>query len=166
MLVSGRAESAGEADTALWVWAAAQGGSSQATAWLEQNAANGSAAAKARLAALYETDAASTGKAGQALALFQSAAEAGDPFGQFRLAGKYAAGEGVGRDDILAYKWANLAAVDGGHDAVALRDAIAARMTRAQINLAQDMAREWFAGHRNPPQEPAPTRAGAPPAER
>jgi len=63
---------------------------------------------------------------------------------------KYAKGKGVLQDYTAAHKWFNLAASffpasepKLRYNAVKLRDAIAARMTPAQIAEAQRLVREW-----------------------
>jgi uncharacterized protein len=60
----------------------------------------------------------------------------------------YAEGEGVPRDYVLAYMWADLAASSATvamiRDIAAKdRDTVAANMTPAQITKAQRLAREW-----------------------
>ncbi len=64
---------------------------------------------------------------------------------QFDLGLMYKQGLGVPQDYALAHMWANLAASQGGEDAVKKRDAIASFMTPAQLAEAQRLAREWKA---------------------
>ena len=62
---------------------------------------------------------------------------------------------GVPQDHVLAHKWLNLAAAQGGmvrrreglvRDTTAkMRDKVASKMTPAQIAEAQRLAREWMA---------------------
>lgn len=74
-------------------------------------------------------------------------AEQGDPAAQYLLGLMYDKGRGVPQDAVLAHKWLILAAARAGHrdrDAsIKLRDAVATKMSEAQIALAQHLAREW-----------------------
>src|SRR5215831_19460025 len=73
----------------------------------------------------------------------QSAAQ-GDPTGQYLLGLMYDKGFGVSANIILAHKWLNLAAVhaplQNRENILRLRDALASKMTRAQLDLAQQLA--------------------------
>ena len=65
----------------------------------------------------------------------------------------YAKGEGVGQNDIKAYKWFLLAALHARPDKNRFRmtrglDFVAGRMTPAQVAEAQRLAREWMAKFR------------------
>jgi TPR repeat protein len=75
------------------------------------------------------------------------AAEQGDPTGQYLLGLMYDKGFGVSRDVVQAYKWLNLAAAHGPPNDreyfLRLRDAVASKMTRAQLDLGQQLALEW-----------------------
>ena len=62
----------------------------------------------------------------------------------------YERGQGVPQDYVQAHKWSNLAASrylasekESRDKAVKNRDALAAKMTTAQIVDAQKIAREW-----------------------
>jgi len=57
----------------------------------------------------------------------------------------YFNGEGVFQDYTRAHMWLNIAASQGQENAVRNRDIAAERMTPAQIEKAQDMARECVA---------------------
>ena len=75
------------------------------------------------------------------------AAEQGDATGQYLLGLMYDKGFGVSRDLVQAYKWLNLAASHGPKNNreyfIRLRDAVASKMTRAQLDLGQQLALEW-----------------------
>jgi TPR repeat protein len=75
------------------------------------------------------------------------AAEQGDPSGQYLLGLMYDKGFGSSRDVVLAYKWLDLAASHSPRQNreyfLLLRDAVASKMTRAQIDLGQQLALEW-----------------------
>ena len=71
-----------------------------------------------------------------------AAAERGDAAAQFDLGLRYFRGLGVPQDYVLGYMWINLGAARGLADAAQLRDALGAKLTAAQINEAQRLARE------------------------
>lgn len=75
---------------------------------------------------------------------YLQAAEQGDPTGQYLLGLMYDKGFGVTQDVILAHKWLNLAAAHAPRQSresvLRLRDALASKMTRAQLDLAQQLA--------------------------
>jgi TPR repeat protein len=72
------------------------------------------------------------------------AAEQGDPVGQYLLGLMYDKGFGVTQDVIQAYKWLNLAAAHAPRSnreyILRLRDAVASKMTRAQLDVGQQLA--------------------------
>jgi uncharacterized protein len=75
---------------------------------------------------------------------YLQAAEQGDPTGQYLLGLMYDKGFGVTQDVVLAHKWLNLAAAhtprQNRENVLRLRDALASKMTRAQLDLAQQLA--------------------------
>jgi hypothetical protein len=48
----------------------------------------------------------------------------------------------VPQDYVLGYMWINLSAAHGQADAIVLRDPLGAKLTAAQVNEAQRLARE------------------------
>jgi TPR repeat protein len=82
-----------------------------------------------------------------AVDLYVRAAEQGDPTGQYLLGLTYDKGRGVWQDEVLAHKWLNLAAAHAParnrEQYLRLRDAVAAKMTPAQIYAAQELAVQW-----------------------
>jgi hypothetical protein len=81
---------------------------------------------------------------------YRLAAEQGDVRAQHLLGLLYDRGQGVPLDYIEAHKWLNLAAARaGGGDRdyyVRMRNAVASKLTRAQIYDAQRRARDWTLG--------------------
>ena len=79
--------------------------------------------------------------------LYLRAAEQGDVFAQCRLGLSYDKGHGVRQDFILAYKWLDLAAAKAPrreHDFyLRLRDAVASKMSLAQVSEGQRLALMW-----------------------
>ena len=78
---------------------------------------------------------------GQAAAWIRKAAEQGNADAQWGLGEKYENGEGVPQDYAQAFVWYRKAA-DQNDLYVKDRDALAAKMTPAQIAEAQRLARE------------------------
>src|SRR5207244_487910 len=94
----------------------------------------------------------------ESLRLYRLAANRGNPFALNNLGLMYRDGRGVPRDDVQASMWLNLAAARFPpgplrNGAMRERDALAARMTPAQIAQARRLARECDAAH--PPARPA-----------
>jgi TPR repeat protein len=83
--------------------------------------------------------------------LYQQAAELGDAFAQSRLGLSYDRGHGVPRDYILAYKWLDLAAARASRRErdfyLKLRNAVASKMSLAQVTEGQRLALSWSAYH-------------------
>jgi TPR repeat protein len=79
-----------------------------------------------------------------AVDLYISAAEQGDPTGQYLLGLMYDKGHGVRRDGVLAHMWLNLAAAHAPRRYreyyLKMRDAVATKMTPGQIVAAQRLA--------------------------
>ena len=85
-----------------------------------------------------------------ALSWYRRAAEQGNVGAQFILGVMYSKGQGGPQDYVLAHKWLNLAASrfpasekEQRDAAVQVRDLIANKMTPAQIDEAQELARDW-----------------------
>jgi TPR repeat protein len=77
-------------------------------------------------------------------------AEQGDANAQYNLGTFYDNGLGVPLDKVRAYMWFSLSAAQGRDGAAAFRDLIARRMTPAQIEEAQKLAREWKPNTQSP----------------
>jgi uncharacterized protein len=79
---------------------------------------------------------------------FQSAAEKGHGGAQFALGLLFNKGQGVQPDLVRAYMWLNLSvsrAVGEDRDFKArIRDAVASKMTIAEVAVAQQMALDWY----------------------
>jgi uncharacterized protein len=80
----------------------------------------------------------------------QCAAERGHGGAQFALGLLHNKGQGVETNLVLSYMWLNLSAAQAkGEDRdfkVRLRNAVASKMTVAQIAVAQQMAMNWYVG--------------------
>jgi uncharacterized protein len=112
--------------------------------------AHGSARALGRLGFRYENGFGVPQNYIAAADLYRRAAEQGDAFAQARLGLSYDKGHGVPLDHILAYKWLDLAAARAsGRDRtfyLKLRDAVASKMSLAQVYEGQRLALIWAAG--------------------
>ena len=86
------------------------------------------------------------GRPGEALTQWRTAADAGDRRAMLALGRLYAQGLGVLQDYIEAHKWLNLAASRGEAAALDERDALASKMTPAQMARAQERAAAWRPG--------------------
>ena len=75
------------------------------------------------------------------------ASEAGLPEAQYFLGLMYDKGQGVAQDFVLAHAWLNLAVAHAGPSLrsrwVLIRDAVASKMTEAQLAEARRLAYEW-----------------------
>jgi TPR repeat protein len=109
--------------------------------------ARGNARALGRLGFRYENGLGVPQNYIAAADLYRRAAEQGDTFAQCRLGLSYDKGHGVRQDFILAYKWLDLAAAKASrreHDFyLRLRDAVASKMSLAQVTEGQRLALMW-----------------------
>jgi TPR repeat protein len=84
---------------------------------------------------------------GNAVEWYSRAADQGDPTAQYLLGLMYDKGQGVPQDWVLAHKWLILATANAPRrqrDYYArIRDAVAFKLTPAQIDEAQDLANAW-----------------------
>jgi hypothetical protein len=110
-------------------------------------ARRGNARAQGQLGFMYENGFGVPQNYAVAADLYHSAAEQGDPFAQSRLGLSYDKGHGVPKDMILSYKWLDLAAARASRRERdfyrRLRDAVASKMTLAQIVEGQRLALYW-----------------------
>ena len=74
---------------------------------------------------------------------YAKAAAQGYAGAQINLGRLYEFGHGVTQDFVLAHKWYILGAANGDKLGAELRDALAKRITPAQLFQAQQLAREW-----------------------
>ncbi len=85
----------------------------------------------------------------QAVAWYRKAADQGYAVAQFNLGLMYGSGQGVPQDYVEAHKWFNLgasrASAEYREQFAEARDAVAAKMTPAQIAEAQKRAAAWQA---------------------
>lgn len=71
---------------------------------------------------------------------YLTAAEQGDEHAQLNLSVMYANGQGgVEKDYIFAYKWANMAAMNGNEEASMLTELLMHYMTRQEIESSRKL---------------------------
>jgi TPR repeat protein len=113
-------------------------------------ALHGNASAQAFLGFMFENGYGAPQVYVAAADLYCQAAIRGNPFGQAMLGLMYDKGHGVPQDFILAYKWLNLATARAPARArdyfMRLRNAVASKMSRAQIAEGQRLAMHWTVG--------------------
>lgn len=135
-----------------------EGGSdyAQEVKWLRKGAERGDASFQSQLGTMYVHGRGIPQDYAEAVKWFRKAADQDNAMAQFDLGIAYAKGDGMPKDDLVqAHMWFNLAASHPywtrdpslekkrREKAVAARDEVAAKMTSAQINEAQRLAREW-----------------------
>ena len=83
---------------------------------------------------------------------YLQSATRGDPTGQYLLGLMYDKGLGVSQDVVLAHKWLNLAAAhaprQNRENVLRLREAVATKMTRDQLDLAHQLAIDFVPSRR------------------
>ena len=82
----------------------------------------------------------------EAVAWYRKAAEQGLAAAQNNLGFMYRNGYGVPENTVLAYMLYNLAAAQGDENAIENRAGVSSAMTKAQIEEAQALSREWSVG--------------------
>jgi uncharacterized protein len=110
-------------------------------------AGKGNPRAQAMLGFMYENGLGAPQAYDVAVEFYAGAAERGDPSAQYLLGLMYDKGHGVDRDDVLAYKWLNLAAaaapVRERENYLKIRNAVASKMSLNQIVEGQSLALNW-----------------------
>jgi hypothetical protein len=119
--------------------------------WL---AKKGDVRAQAYLGFMYQTGWGIPQQYDKAAYWYTLAAYNGNGNAQFALGLLYNKGQGVPMDVIQAYKWLNLSASQSrGEDRnfkVRMRDSIAFKMSIAQVEIAQQLAHDWYRGAHSP----------------
>ena len=126
-----------------------------AVAWYRKAAEQGHVEAQYNLGRMYHQGRGVPQDFVAAVAWYHQAAEQGLPQALWYLGDMYSEGLGVLQDFVEAHMWYNLAASrltgrltgDQREEAATDRDAVAERMTPADLSEAQRRAREWHAAH-------------------
>jgi TPR repeat protein len=122
-----------------------------AASWYRLAAWQGDASAQLGLGVLCYNGQGTLQSYTEALTWFRQAADQGSVQAQINLGAMYANGQGAPQDYIQAHMWLSLAAAKSETRAVELRNAVAAKMTAAQIAESQKLAREWKPTKQPPP---------------
>jgi TPR repeat protein/predicted aspartyl protease len=109
----------------------------EAIKWYRLAVAQGNAQAQANLGSMYEYGRGVPKDYGEAVKLYRLAVAQGDALAQTNLGFMYADGLGVPKDYVLSFMWLIISNGEGA----SLFETIASKMTPAQIELAQKMAK-------------------------
>jgi TPR repeat protein len=115
----------------------------QARQWYEKAAIQGDALAQLNLGVIYGNGIGVPEDYQKALYWFRLSVNQGNAMAKTQLGLMYERGNGVPQDVVLAQKWYILGAANGDKLGAELRDALAKRMTPAQIFQAQQRVLEW-----------------------
>ena len=125
---------------------------SAAALWFRKAAEQGYALAQSNLGTLYRDGRGVAQDDTEAVMWFRKAADQSDAVAELHLGVMYAEGRGVPQDYVRAHMWFSLAAAQGEQRASkTLIEMAERRMTPAQINEAQKLARDWKPATQPPP---------------
>ena len=126
----------------------AAGGDAAAVRRITVRAEHGDARAQAMLGFMYANGHGVPQSYDVAVDWYLKSASQGDPDGQYLLGLMYDKGLGVHLDVIKAYKWLNLAAAHAPRqnqdNFLKMRNAVASKMTPAQIEIGQRLALDFI----------------------
>lgn len=114
-----------------------------AVEWYRKSAEQGSIKAQFNLGWMYASGDGVSKDLTKAFEWWKRAAEQGHESAQHNLGLMYANGTGVEKDEVLAYAWLNIAAVKGRSDSVSSRDMLEQKMTKQQLQEAQQLSSQW-----------------------
>jgi TPR repeat protein len=112
----------------------------EAVKWYRLAAEQGHAAAQLKLGFAYNLGQGVPQDDKEAVKWIRLSAEQGHVVAQYFLGVIYSLGKGVLQHNLRAHMWYNIAAANGHDSADKQRDALADRMTSADVSKAQDMA--------------------------
>jgi hypothetical protein len=122
----------------------------EAAKWFRRAAEQGDATAQLQLGIMYADGRGVPQNFSDAAKWYRLAAEQSNAQAQYNLGVLYVRGEGVPVNNVMAHMWFNLAAAYfpasellSRKVAAANRESVAQKMTREEIEKAQQMAREW-----------------------
>jgi uncharacterized protein len=115
----------------------------EAKDWFKKAADQGHADAQVNLGTLYSLGQGATFSDQMALFWFQKAAEQRNALAFAKLGMMHERGRGVPQSLVDAHMWYNLSAAYGEKRAAESRNAVATRMTSAQIAEAEERAKKW-----------------------
>jgi flagellar biosynthesis GTPase FlhF len=122
----------------------------EAIKWYRKAAEQGHSGSQNNLGNIYELGKGVPKDYAEAVRWYRKAAEQGEALAQSNLGRMYAMGHGVRKDYVQAYMWFDLAATgypetegEKREKAIKMRNAAASRITRSQVNKAEQLVREW-----------------------
>ena len=115
----------------------------EAAKWYRKAADQGNDDAQFGVGLMYDNGYGAPKNNAEAVKWYRLAADQGNVAAQNNLGHMYLDGRGVPQDYVSAYMWLNLAAAQFGELATSSRDAVAQKMSPAQIAEAQTLTREW-----------------------
>lgn len=121
-----------------------------AAEWFLKAAAQGIAEAQAMLGYMYLVGDGAPQSNGKAYQWTRKAAEQGHGYAQSNLAFMYQEGTGVDRDPVLACMLFGLAGKNGIVGALKNQNALAEKMSPAQVKEARELSKTWKKGSRLP----------------
>lgn len=116
----------------------------EAVKWYRKASMQGLSVAQYRLGVMYDNGWGVQPSDSEAVRWYSDAAEQGHALAQHDLAFMYVAGTGVAQDYVRAYMWLKVAVVNGNRLMMNHLNSVSEKMTFAQIEEAQKMAREWM----------------------
>ncbi len=117
----------------------------QVVEWWELSAEQGYARAQYNLGLMYRKGQGVPQDYKEAVKWYRLSAEQGDTYAQYNLGFMYNNGYGVLQDYVRAHMWYNIVVSNGYETATEYRDGLAEKMTSAEIDKAQDLARACVA---------------------
>jgi uncharacterized protein len=129
----------------------ARGDYAKALRLIRPLANDGDASAQFNLGLMYATGQGVQQDNAAAALWFRKAAEQGYALAQSNLGTLYLYGRGVPQDYVRAYMWFSPSAAQGDQRAVKTLEMAERRITPAQINEAQKLARDWKPATQPPP---------------
>jgi len=119
----------------------------KAAKWFRLAAAQGYADALFYLGVMYDNGQGVPQDDAEAVKWYRLAAAQGDADAQYNLGVMYAKGQGVPQDFIAAHMWFNISGANGDSQAAAKRDAVAAKLSPADLSTAQRSAKVCMASN-------------------
>jgi uncharacterized protein len=121
----------------------------EAVKWFRQAAEREYAPAQKNLGQMYLLGTGVAQSHARAVDWNRRAAEQGNAGGQYNLGVAYAEGKGVPQDWVQAHAWFNISATNGKENKRYTRYEVERKMTVEQIEMAQELTREWKRKHPN-----------------
>lgn len=112
--------------------------------WLKLSAAQGNLNAQFNLSNMYRKGEGVTANYEESFKWALPSAEQGDAVSQFLVGVSYYTGMGVQEDAIKAYAWFSVSSAGGYSNAIKYRDILVKKLTPADLEKGQILARQYF----------------------